>query len=361
MKRLHLDFDKRSYDIVISGSFAEFPGEFLAVSGGKVLIVTDTNVAPLYLDEIKDNLCSAGVRPEDIADIAVVSGEMSKNIEVLQTIYDACIRHGMDRKSTVVALGGGVVGDMAGYAAATYMRGIKFVQVPTTLLAQTDSSVGGKVGIDYSGVKNIVGAFKQPSLVYINTSTLGTLPRREFSAGMAEVIKYGFIWDSSFLDYLKTNMEKINNLDTDCLERVIYKCCSIKAEVVQQDETESGLRAILNFGHTIGHGIESAKGFELLHGECVALGMIGALEIARSRGYVTNSDIQLCSALLKGYDMPCKTGGVPLETVLGYMKNDKKKENGTLRFVLTRPVGECAVYDDVSAEEMAQAVKAVLE
>ena len=361
MQKLHLDFDKRSYDIVISDSFAEFPREFASVNGGKVLIVTDTKVAPLYLDEIRRLLYCAGIARENTADIVIEAGEQSKNISVLQTIYDACIQHGMDRKSTIIALGGGVIGDMAGFAAATYMRGVRFVQVPTTLLAQTDSSVGGKVGIDYNGVKNIVGAFLQPALVYINTNTLKTLLKREFSAGMAEVIKYGVIKNAAFLQYLEDNKDKACALDPETMQTIIYNCCAVKASVVQQDETETGMRAILNFGHTVGHGIESAKGFELLHGECVALGMVGALKIALERGYVSEQDAEQCTALLQGYGLPVKTGGVDVKTVLSYMKNDKKKENGQLKFILPRRMGAAEIYTDVTHAEIVRAVEAVLE
>ena len=361
MQTLHLDFGKRSYDIVISDSFAEFPRAFSAVCGGKVLIVSDSNVAPLYLDEVRRLLYCAGFSRESTADIVIEAGEQSKNMEVLQTIYDACIRHGMDRKSTVLALGGGVVGDMAGYAAATYMRGISFVQVPTTLLAQTDSSVGGKVGIDYAGVKNIIGAFKQPALVYINTNTLKTLPKREIAAGMAEVIKYGFIKNAAFLEYLDEKCDKVNVLDAETMQAVIYNCCAVKAAVVQQDETETGLRAILNFGHTVGHGIESAKNFALLHGECVALGMLAALDVALGRGYVSEADLEKCRQLLCAYSLPEKTGGISTKLVLDYMKNDKKKENGSLRFVLPRPVGAADIYTDVTQAELTHAVEAVLE
>ena len=360
MQKLHLDFDKRSYDIVISDSFAEFPREFASVNNGKVLIVTDSNVAPLYLDEIRRLLYCAGIARENTADLVVEAGEQSKNIAVLQTIYDACIAHGLDRKGTILALGGGVVGDMAGLAAATYMRGLPFVQVPTTLLAQTDSSVGGKVGIDYQGVKNIVGAFKQPALVYINSNTLKTLPPREFSAGMAEVIKYGVIKNVAFLKFLEENADKINALDSETMQTVIYNCCAVKASVVMQDETEGGIRAILNFGHTIGHGIESAKEFRLLHGECVALGMLGALQIAASRGYITEQDARLCRELMLTFGLPQTADGLDVKTVLGYMKNDKKKESGTLRFVLPRPLGAADLYDDVTQTEMVRAVEAVL-
>ena len=360
MQKLHLDFDKRSYDIVISDSFADFPREFSAVSKGKVLIVTDSNVAPLYLDEIRRLLYCAGIARENTADIVIEAGEQSKNIDVLQTIYDACIQHGLDRMGTILALGGGVVGDMAGLAAATYMRGIRFVQVPTTLLAQTDSSVGGKVGIDYQGVKNIVGAFKQPALVYINLNTLKSLPPREFSAGMAEVIKYGVIKNVAFLKYLEENVDKIHALDAETMQTAIYNCCAVKAGVVMQDETERGLRAILNFGHTIGHGIESAKEFRLLHGECVALGMLGALQIALARGYVTKQDVELCRNLMLAFGLPQAADGLDSKTVLGFMKNDKKIESGTLRFVLPRPLGAADVYDDVSQAEMVRAIDSVL-
>ncbi len=358
MQRLNLDFEKRSYDIVIDTGFDALADELVRVCKGKILIVSDTNVAPIYLSKLEECICKAGFAKP--GHVIFEAGEKSKNIDTLQKIYNALVEHKLDRKSAIIALGGGVVGDMAGLAAATYMRGIDFVQIPTTLLAQTDSSVGGKVGIDFSGVKNIIGAFKQPSLVYINTSTLKTLPKREFSAGMAEVIKYGVIRDDEFLSYLEENVDEILSLGDKAIENVIYKCCAIKADVVMHDETEMGMRAILNFGHTIGHGVESAKNFELLHGECVALGMVGALDISLARGYVTKEYCERVKDIISSYALETSFCGAGKETVIEYMQNDKKKMSDKLRFVLIKGMGETVILDDITKEETEHAIECII-
>ncbi len=359
MQKLKVELGSRSYDIVIDSSFERLADELAKVCSGKVLIVSDTHVAPLYKAEIARQIEKAGL--VFAGEMVFEAGEKSKNIDVLQDIYKACINASLSRGDTLLALGGGVVGDIAGFASSSYMRGINFVQIPTTLLAQTDSSVGGKVGIDFADVKNIVGAFKQPKLVYINTSTLKTLPGREFAAGMAEVIKYGIIRDAAFLDFLEGNADKIKSLEADAVEKMIYNCCAIKADVVANDETENGLRAILNFGHTIGHGVESAKGFELLHGECVAIGMVGALRISKMRGYITDDEEKRCFDLIEKYDLDKTAKSLDAEVVLEYMKNDKKKVGNTLRFVLAKTIGDARVYGDVNKDETTGALELVLE
>lgn len=357
MKRIHLDFDKRAYDICIEQDFGALRGEIEKLGASKILIITDSNVSNLYLKAVYGAL--EGVCPT-VASAQFVAGEQSKHLQTVQHLYEACVQNGLDRKSVIVALGGGVVGDIAGFVAASFMRGIRFVQIPTTLLSQTDSSVGGKVGVDFSGYKNIIGAFKQPALVYINAQTLSSLPPREFAAGMGEVIKYGVIRDRAFLDYLKVNAEKIAALECEATENVLEKCCRIKADVVEHDETESGLRAILNFGHTIGHAIESAKGFALLHGECVGIGMVAALEIAKKRGYVTEAEMQAVCDLLALYNIPTQTDGLDVQTVIGYMSKDKKMEDGVLKFVLPQPMGEAKIFKDVTALEIEAAIRVVL-
>ena len=357
MKRIHLDFDKRAYDICIAQDFALLADEVKKLNASKILIITDSNVSKLYLKEVYDIL--KGVCTT-VASAQFAAGEMSKNLATIQRLYEACVQNGLDRKSVIVALGGGVVGDMAGFVAASFMRGIRFVQIPTTLLAQTDSSVGGKVGVDFAGYKNIIGAFKQPALVYINAQTLKSLPPREFAAGMGEVIKYGIIRDAAFLDYLKANAQRIRSFATDEIETVLEKCCRIKADVVEQDETEGGLRAILNFGHTVGHAIESAKDFSLLHGECVGLGMICALSIAQERGWVSQADVEKVRELLAIYDIKTQVDGLSVDTVADFMMKDKKVENGVLKFVLAEPMGNAKIVTDVTKQELSDAIKAVL-
>lgn len=359
MKELRVELGERSYSIVIDDSFALLSRELAKVCCGKVLIVSDTNVAPIYKAELENEIAKSGLAYA--GETVIEAGEKSKNINILQDIYRACIKASLSRGDTIIALGGGVVGDIAGFAAASYMRGIGFVQIPTTLLAQTDSSVGGKVGIDFAEAKNIVGAFKQPKLVFVNTSTLKTLPQREISAGMAEVIKYGIIRDAAFLDYLEQNFENIKRLETAAIEMVVYNCCAIKADVVAKDETEGGLRAILNFGHTIGHGIESAKGFELLHGECVAIGMMGALRISKMRGYISDDEEKRCCAIIKAYGLADTAKGLSADGVLKYMKNDKKKIGDTLQYVLAEKVGCAKVYRDISDAETTEAIARTIE
>lgn len=358
MERLHLKFDKRSYDIVIDDGFEALGREVEKACGRqKILLVMDNSVAAFYGKAVAAVLRNAGF---DVGTFSFEAGEQSKGHEILLQIYRACILYQLDRKSIIAALGGGVTGDMAGFAAASYMRGIEFVQIPTTLLAQTDSSVGGKVGIDFAGVKNIVGAFKQPSLVYINHATLKTLPKREFAAGMAEVIKYGIIYDATFFKYLEQNAARIAALEPEALAYVIRRCCEIKAEVVTQDETEQGLRAILNFGHTVGHGIESAKEFELLHGECVAIGMVAACKLALDMGLIGKEVLNSLTSILENYALPTSVSGIDAGQIESYMKNDKKKIGANLKFILPQEIGRVGIYTDVEERSIRAAVEYIL-
>lgn len=356
MKKLKLDFGKRGYEIYIDKNFdklSEYINDYTSL-----LVVADTNTEPLYAKEVCDILKKKVSR---IGLVVFEAGEKSKNYETVHKIYNACIENGLDRKSAIVALGGGVCGDMAGFAAATFMRGIGFVQIPTTLLAQTDSSVGGKVGIDYAEIKNIVGAFKQPDLVYINTSTLNTLDNREFAAGMGEVIKYGVIWDTDFLSWLDKNCDSIKNRTGTALEQMIYECCRIKAEVVVRDEKENSLRMILNFGHTIGHGIESAMNFSYLHGECVALGMICAMHIAVARGMIDESYLKELTDLENKYDLCFEAVETDIDEILNYVKNDKKKSGSKIQFVLPISRGKVDIFTDVDTNQMKDAIKNIIK
>jgi 3-dehydroquinate synthase len=254
----------------------------------------------------------------------------------------------LDRTSTLVALGGGVVGDMTGFAAATYMRGINFVQVPTTLLAQADSSVGGKTGVDYDGHKNIIGAFYQPKLVYINVNTLKTLTKRDVSAGLAETIKHGIIMDQEFFEYIDYNLPKIFNFDENTLQYIAKMNCSIKGKVVEQDEKEDDLRAILNFGHTIGHAIETVQKFELLHGECVSIGMVGAFRLAKYLELVTEDTISKIKSTLVKAGLPVEIKGLDVDSVYNQMFYDKKVKDNNIKFVVPRRIGEvfqCIIED----------------
>lgn len=350
MENLFVDLGKKSYDILFSDSFNGFAKAMSDINAPKkLLVVTDSNVEKLYADEVNDLLIKNGY---DSKIYAFTAGEENKGMDIILGICGACIEHEMDRKSMIVALGGGVVGDMAGFAAAIFMRGIDFVQVPTTLLSQSDSSVGGKTGIDFMESKNILGAFHQPKLVYINVATLKSLPNEQFVSGMGEVIKHGIIRDSEFFDYIEKNSDKIKTLDNETLIKMDKINCSIKADVVEQDEKENGLRAILNFGHTIGHAVESAYDFKMTHGECVGIGMVGASYIAYKRNMIDESTLNRIENVLDMYGFKIRVDLPEKEVVYGYMQKDKKKIAGKLKFVLPTKVGEVMQTTDVSKDEI---------
>ena len=280
---------KPCYNIVIENDFSKLAENVtkLEISGRKLAVITDSNVGPLYADKVVQCLKETG---NNIFVYTFEAGEKNKNLNTVQDVYEFLIKNKFDRKDMLVALGGGVVGDLTGFAAATYLRGIDFIQVPTSLLAQVDSSIGGKTGVDFRAYKNMVGAFHQPRLVYMNTSTLSSLNTRLFNSGFGEILKHGLIKDASYFQWLKDNIEKIAALDSGYLEEMIYRSCEIKRKVVENDPTEKGERAQLNFGHTLGHAIEKQMNFELYHGECVVLGMIAALNICVERGTITKEE-----------------------------------------------------------------------
>lgn len=359
MDSLRVELGENSYDIVFSEDFCALADELAKInSPKKLLVVTDSNVEKLYGYEVTKYLCDRGY---DAKLHSFGAGEENKNMQTILGICEACVGHGMDRKSQIIALGGGVVGDMAGFAAAIYMRGISFVQIPTTLLSQSDSSVGGKTGIDFCDAKNILGAFLQPRLVYINVSTLKTLPDEQFVSGMGEVIKHGIIKDREFFEYICENIESIKALDTNTLVALSKKNCSIKADVVSQDEKENGIRAILNFGHTIGHAIESAFEFRMTHGECVGLGMIAVCNIALKRGILLQEDMQKIEDALTSYGFRTRVKIPPVDMVLSYMDKDKKKQHGALGFVLPLSIGAVEQKSDVTQEEILSALNYISE
>lgn len=359
MDKLRVDLGERSYDICFSDSFSGLCAELGDIGAPKkLLIVTDTNVERLYAGEVNAALTAAGY---DTAVYAFPAGEENKNMDAILGICGACVGHGLDRRSMILALGGGVTGDMAGFAAAIYMRGIDFVQIPTTLLSQSDSSVGGKTGIDFMGGKNILGAFRQPRLVYINVSTLKTLPPEQFISGMGEVIKHGIIRDSEFYGYIKDNAALIKSLDTETLIRMAKRNCAIKAEVVECDERELGLRAILNFGHTIGHAAESALDFTVTHGECVGLGMVAAAKIAAGRGLIEQRELDDIISVLKEYGFRTRMALPSADVIYRYMQQDKKKADGRLKFVLPVRIGEVTQVRDVTDAEIYDAIAFISE
>jgi 3-dehydroquinate synthase len=308
---------------------------------GKVAIVTNTTVAPLYLEKVAAPLRAAG---RDIVPIILRDGEEYKNWENLNEVFDALLANKCDRKTTLVALGGGVIGDMTGFAAATYMRGVPFVQIPTTLLAQVDSSVGGKTGINHPLGKNMIGAFYQPRAVIADTATLDTLPDRELSAGLAEVIKHGAILDAGFFDWIEANIAKLMARDHAALAHAIARSCEIKSDVVARDEREGGLRAVLNFGHTFGHAIESGLGYgEWLHGEAVGCGMVMAADLSRRLGLIDDAAALRVRTLVQAAGLPVVAPDLGIDRWIELMEVDKKNEGGAIKFILLKPLGSPSI------------------
>ena len=348
---LTVELGDRSYPIVIGqgllGGAFDLAG---FVRGSDCLVVTNETVGPLYLDSLLQNL-----EGKTAHSIALPDGEAYKTVATMQSILDELVRAGANRDTTVLALGGGVVGDIAGFAAACYMRGVAFVQVPTTLLAQVDSSVGGKTGVNHEKGKNLVGAFHQPQVVLIDTDTLSTLPDRELRAGIAEVIKYGAICDAEFFAWLEDNMQALLARDPQALAHAIQRSCELKAEVVAEDEREAGRRAILNFGHTFGHAIEHCQGYgEWLHGEAVAAGMIMA---ARLSG-IAGTDIDRLRQLVAAAGLPVEPPAIAADDWMAAMGMDKKVKGKQLRFVLLDAIGSSRVSGDYDQRRLDELVRA---
>jgi 3-dehydroquinate synthase len=352
MQTLTVDLGDRSYPIHIgAGLLAQADLILPHLAQKRVMVVTNTTVAPLYLGQLTATLEAAGVT---VAQVVLPDGEAYKNWETLNLIFDALLTDRAERKTTLIALGGGVIGDMTGFAAASYQRGVPFIQVPTTLLSQVDSSVGGKTGINHPLGKNMIGAFYQPKLVLADSDTLKTLPPRELSAGLAEVIKYGLIRDAEFLAWLEANMDRLRALDPAAITHAIHRSCEIKAQVVGQDEREGGIRAILNLGHTFGHAIETGMGYGTwLHGEAVAAGMVMAAETSRRLGWLTEADVARTRALIRAAGLPDVAPDLGIDTWLDYMGHDKKVEGGKMRFVLLKKLGEAVITGDVPADVLA--------
>jgi 3-dehydroquinate synthase len=333
---------ERSYRIDIGTGLLRDPGTWSGVpAASHAVIVSNTTVAPLYAEALRASLA---VRHRHVELVVLADGEQYKTWQTLNEIFDALLARGCDRKTVIYALGGGVIGDMAGFAAACYMRGVPFVQVPTTLLAQVDSSVGGKTGINHPRGKNMIGAFYQPKLVVCDLDTLGTLPAREFSAGLAEVIKYGPIADLVLFEWIEENLASLMRRDLDAVAHVVKRSCEIKAAVVGQDERESGLRAILNFGHTFGHAIEAGLGYGVwLHGEAVACGMVMAMQLSQQLGYLDPDWVQRVTRVLGDAGLPTIGPQLGPDRYLELMRVDKKTEAGEIKFVLIERPGEAIV------------------
>jgi len=346
MQMLTVGLGERSYPIHIGGGLlgrAELLRDCLPRK--RAAIVTNTTVAPLYLEKLQGTLQSLGVGS---VPVILPDGEEYKNSETLNLIYDTLLASRCERTTPLIALGGGVIGDMTGYAAATYLRGVPFIQIPTTLLAQVDSSVGGKTGINHPLGKNMIGAFYQPQLVLADTDTLNTLPDNELAAGIAEIIKYGLIRDAAFFEWLEQNMEKLLARDSEALQYAIARSCRNKAEVVAADERESGERALLNLGHTFGHAIESGMGYgNWLHGEGVAAGTIMATDLSQRLGWIGAEDATRIRSLFERARLPVVAPDLGVEKYLELMGLDKKVEGGKIRFVLLKAIGHAVVYGEV--------------
>jgi 3-dehydroquinate synthase len=340
---LTVNLAEKSYDILTGKGLLSSLGQCCTSVGlsSQAAVVTNPTVRALYGEAAERALTAAGFA---VTVIEIPDGEEYKNADTLSSVYDSLIEAGLDRQSFIVALGGGVVGDLAGYAAATYLRGIPFVQVPTTLLAQVDSSVGGKTAIDHPRGKNLIGAFYQPRLVLIDVDTLSTLPDREYRAGLAEVVKYGVVLDLSFFEYLEQHAEKILFKEAACLEFMTRRCCEIKARVVEHDEKESGLRAVLNYGHTLGHAFETLAGYrELVHGEAVALGMVLATRISAALGHCSRVDAERVSALISRFGLQTLPPHVERRRLLEALAADKKNRQGAISFICNHGIGDYAV------------------
>jgi len=357
-QNITVDLNVRSYEIVIT------PGEFknnllsLAkfVENKKCFIISDSNVFPLYGESVISKLKTSNGMFS--GKFIFPAGEQSKTLLTVEQIYHTALEAGLDRSSVIIALGGGVVGDIAGFVAATYMRGIDFIQFPTSLLAMVDSSVGGKTGVDMKKGKNLIGAFWQPKLVLIDPETLCTLQDREIKAGLAEVVKYGIILDSVFFDKLLDGADRIDSLDLEFYSEIIAKCCSLKSHVVKLDEKEAGLRGILNYGHTFGHAIETVSGYEkYIHGEAVGIGMLMAGELACLMKLMKHSELNKIATLFRKLNLCCNAKNLDLDAVFTAMFRDKKVKNGDICFILPEKIGKASFYYNIDKNMVLKALK----
>lgn len=357
---ISVQLPQKSYDVVIAPGSLDRLGAQLpkAKSGSKVLLVSNPAIFEHYGQRAIASLANAGF---DVATCVLPAGEQYKTLATLQLIYDAALAHRVERSSTFVALGGGVIGDMTGFAAATWLRGVSVVQVPTTLLAMVDAAIGGKTGVNHPQGKNLIGAFHQPQLVLIDPQVLTTLPEREFRAAIAEVIKYGVIWDAELFAQLEQapSLERLSDMDAALLQDILTRSCQAKAHVVSKDEKEGGLRAILNYGHTIGHAVESLTGYQTFnHGEAVAIGMVAAGQIAVELNFWSAESAQRQDALIRKADLPTQIpADVDIEAILVALQSDKKVQSGQVRFVLPTQIGVVTITDQVPADRIRQVLK----
>lgn len=341
----------------------EFQGLAKEVSGlkknsSKICVVTDSHVAPLYLKEVIEELSQTGMT---VTWYILPAGEENKNLEQIQGIYEHLIQNHFDRKDMLAALGGGVTGDMTGYAAATYLRGIDFIQIPTTLLSQVDSSIGGKTGVDFKQYKNMVGAFHQPLLVYMNVSVLGTLPKEEFASGMGEVLKHGFIRDREYSRWLTEHRQEILAREEEICKEMIYQSCVIKKTVVENDPTEKGERALLNMGHTVGHAVEKLKNFSLRHGQCVSIGCAASAYLSWKKGWISQEEYEELKEQLQSFGLPVETEGLSKTDILETTKSDKKMAGNQIRFILLKTWGDAVIDTSLTEEELLEGIASILK
>lgn len=360
MRKVRVDLPGNGYDILIGNGLEAEIASFFEDAGfsSRALILSDTNVGKIYAEKIAELLQRAGKQPSVHL---VPAGESSKSLTEAEHIYTKAIEQGLDRKSAIIALGGGVVGDLAGFIAATYMRGIPFVQIPTSLLAQVDSSVGGKVAVNHRLGKNMIGAFYQPKCVFIDLACLSTLPKRELFTGLGEIVKYGVIYDEAFFSYLEEHAEAILDLHPEETEHLVVRSCEIKAAVVGEDEREAGLRAILNFGHTMGHAIEKETRYvRYNHGEAVAVGMMGAAYLSRELGLVGDAEVERLRGLLERFSLPTKAEGCTEDGMYAAIFHDKKAVDGKVKWILMEGVGRVKAVPDVPETVVRKCMRMIL-
>lgn len=357
---LNILFDKKpSYDIVFSTDFDELPEklQLLSIADRSICVVTDSHVKALYGEQIKALLTPCCKR---LVIFSFMAGEENKNLNTMQELYTFLIQEGFERRDLLIALGGGVVGDITGFAAATYLRGIDFVQIPTTLLAQADSSIGGKTGVDFDGYKNMVGAFYMPKMVYTNVNVLKTLDDRQFYSGFAEVMKAGLIQDAMFYEWLLEHMYEICERDSETMLTMVSKSCLIKKLIVEKDPTEKGNRALLNFGHTIGHAIEKYKNFSMTHGECVALGCVAAAFISWKHELLSMEEYYEIRDMFVPFNLPISIEDIEPDEVLRLTKADKKMDGEQIRFILLKKVGKAIIDLTVTEQDILNAIGEIL-
>lgn len=351
---------KPSYDIKLEPDFGKLTDSIrnLGMENRKIMIITDSNVGSFYADELYKELAQIA---KSVHVYTFAAGEKSKNLDTVSLCYEELISKSFDRNDVLIALGGGVVGDLTGFVAATYLRGIRFIQVPTSLLSMVDSSIGGKTGVDFKAYKNMVGAFHQPSLVYMNLNVLQTLPKAEYFSGMGEILKHGLIKDKNYFIWLQDHVEEISSKSFSTIKEMIYRSCLIKKVVVENDPKEKGERALLNLGHTIGHAIEKLKYFSLLHGECVSIGISAAAFLSKERGYITEEEYQNTLEALGRYHQPVNVSGLSAEEIYEVTKLDKKMDSDKIRFILIKGIGNAVIDPTVSKSEMMNAIQSVLK